>query len=323
MIDEVVPLAQITADINAIPRHKRQPASQLKSEISTNDCLQILYLVACGCIRDTEDTTRFWRFMRFDFILMILSVSQPLSDIQTMVSLLRTSVLETSFATIVSVGAHDQRVCEKHIINNMTLLLIDNPRVADGELPYDTIEVGELRLQVLELMQKMCETKHGGEALAVDPYAVGRLVRVMHDELDALYDYAYGHDLKYHPSLFPPTPTSLPLPSHRHHPTTPLSFTPANSHSRAELVNLATRLLFHLTSAYPSLINMRTKLAVIPGGSQKQLIALTRLAFSEGIFFERGIEDEVVEFAHQMLEEAVTPEEGEALLRAFGSSARA
>lgn len=196
LIDEVVPLAQITADINAIPRHQRQPSSKLKEEISTNDCLQILYLVACGCMREVEDMTRFWRFMRFDFILMILSVSQPLSDLQTMLSLLHTSVLESSFATIVSVGAHDQRVCEKHVINNMTLLLIDVPRVAEGELPYDTIEVADLRLQILELMDKICDTTHGGEALAVDPYAVGRLVRVMNDELDALYDYTYGHELK-------------------------------------------------------------------------------------------------------------------------------
>ena len=148
-------------------------------------------------MREVEDMIRFWRFMRFDFILMILSVNQPLNDIETMLSLLRTSVLENSFATIVSsVGAHDQRVCEKHVINNMTLLLTDVPRVAEGEQPYDTVEVAELRLQVLELMEKMCDAKHGGEALAVDPYAVGRLVRVMNDELDALYDYTYGHDLK-------------------------------------------------------------------------------------------------------------------------------
>ena len=65
---------------------------------------------------------------------------------------------------------------------------------------------------------------------------------------------------------------------------------------------------------------MRTKLAVIPGGSHKHLIALTRLAFSEGTFFEQGIEDDVVESAHQMLEDSVTPEEGEALLGAFASA---
>lgn len=207
LIDEVVPLAQITADINAIPRHKRQPSSKLKEEISTNDCLQVLYLVACGCMREVEDMIRFWRFMRFDFILMILSINQPLDDIQTMLSLLRTSVLETSFATIVSVGAHDQRVCEKHVINNMTLLLIDVPRVAEGDHPYDTIDVAELRLLILELMEKMSDTKHGGEALALDPYAVGRLVRVMNDELDSLYEYTYGHDLKY-PSPPSPNPTN-------------------------------------------------------------------------------------------------------------------
>ena len=90
---------------------------------------------------------------------------------------------------------------------------------------------------------------------------------------------------------------------------------------RSELVNEATRLVFHLTSVFPD-INMQEKMRVIPGGAHKHLIALTRLAFSENIFYERGIEDDVVDCAHQMLENSVTPEEGEALLEAFSSAKR-
>ena len=67
---------------------------------------------------------------------------------------------------------------------------------------------------------------------------------------------------------------------------------------------------------------MQEKLRVHPGGANKYLIALTRLAFSEGIFYERGIEDDVVDCAHQMLEDSITPEEGEALLEAFSSAKR-
>lgn len=62
---------------------------------------------------------------------------------------------------------------------------------------------------------------------------------------------------------------------------------------------------------------MHAKLAVIPGGVHKHLVVLTRLAFSEGLVLEAGIEDDVVECAHRLLEESVTPEEGEALLRCF------
>lgn len=89
---------------------------------------------------------------------------------------------------------------------------------------------------------------------------------------------------------------------------------------RCELVNQSTRILFHLTSVYSGLIDMQVKLRVIPGGTHKYLIALTRLAFSEGIFYERGIEEDVVDCAHQMLETLVTPQEAEALLEAFSSA---
>ena len=65
---------------------------------------------------------------------------------------------------------------------------------------------------------------------------------------------------------------------------------------------------------------MQEKLRVIPGGPDKYLIGLTRLAFSEGIFFEQGIANDVVDCAHQMLEDSVTPEKAEALLEAFSSA---
>jgi hypothetical protein len=67
---------------------------------------------------------------------------------------------------------------------------------------------------------------------------------------------------------------------------------------------------------------MQEKLRVHPGGVYKHLIALTRLAFSEGIYYEKGIEDDVVDCAHQMLEDTVTPEEGEALFEVFSSAKR-
>lgn len=85
---------------------------------------------------------------------------------------------------------------------------------------------------------------------------------------------------------------------------------------RCQLVNASTRLLFHLTTNYPTL-NMQTKLQFIPGGTHKYLIALTRLAFSEGIFYEQGIEEDVADAAHQMLEALVNPQEAEALSEAF------
>ncbi|MCJ1381176.1 hypothetical protein MMC17_004285 [Xylographa soralifera] len=289
VMDEVIELAQKTADINVIPRFKRftaaaakEPKKELNDNIDTNECLQILYLIALACIRRKEDIARFWRFMRFDFIMMMFRTSQPVEDIQLMLKLLETSVQENTFAMITNSAT--QIESEQHIIDRVSLMLIDVPKAAEGEQPYDAVEIAEMRIQVLSFVEKLCDKRHGGEAFAKHPLATGRLVRVMNHELNALYDHKFGHEY------------------------------------RAELVNQATRLLFHLTSAYPNIINMQEKLRAHPGGVYKHLIVLTRLAFSDGLFFERGIEDDVVDCAHQMLEDTVTPEEGEALLEVFSTA---
>ena len=73
---------------------------------------------------------------------------------------------------------------------------------------------------------------------------------------------------------------------------------------------------------YSDFINIQERLATTPGGAHKYLIVLTRLNFSEGVFYEKGIEDDVVECAQHLLENWVTPEEGEALVEAFSSARR-
>ena len=308
-MDEVIELAQKTADINVIPRFKRftaaaakEPKKELNDDIDTNECLQILYMIALACIERKEDIARFWRFMRFDFIMMIFRTSQPVEDIQLMLKLLETSVQENTFAMITNSAT--QLESEQHIIDRTSLMLIDVPKAAEGEQPYDAVEIAEMRIQVLSLVEKLCDKKHGGEAFAKHPLAIGRLVRVMNHELNALYDHKFGHEYRF---------VSLALGGN-------LGITRTNMCIRAELVSQATRLLFHLTSAYPNIINMQEKLRVHPGGVYKHLIVLTRLAFSDGFFFERGIEDDVVDCAHQMLEDTVTPEEGEALLEVFSTA---
>ena len=83
-------------------------------------------------------------------------------------------------------------------------------------------------------------------------------------------------------------------------------------------MNQSVRLLYHFTNVYADEIgNLQEKLSAPPTSVYKYMITLSRLAFSEGIFFERGIDDDVLDCAHQMLEELVTPEEGEALQKAF------
>lgn len=195
--DEVLQYAQLTADINMIPRFKRVPAAQIKTETDTNLCLQILHLMAYDCLRRKEDIERFWRIMRFDFSVMMLNVAQPIEELHIAISLLRTSILETSFAMRVTPGDGTQGKSQEHVIERFSRLLFEVPLAMEGAGPHENTEIAKLRLQVLSLLEAMCDNKHGGEALATHKDVIGRLVRVMNDELDALYDHQYGHEYRY------------------------------------------------------------------------------------------------------------------------------
>jgi hypothetical protein len=65
---------------------------------------------------------------------------------------------------------------------------------------------------------------------------------------------------------------------------------------------------------------MQERLSTIHGGNQKYLVCLARLNFSEGgLVLDADLEPEVAECAHELLELAVTPEEGDAIHAAFSS----
>jgi hypothetical protein len=69
---------------------------------------------------------------------------------------------------------------------------------------------------------------------------------------------------------------------------------------------------------YDNIIDMQKKVAVIPGGSQKYLVCLSRLNFSDDdLVLESGIDPDIARCAVHMLEFFVTPEEGEAIQSAF------
>jgi hypothetical protein len=184
--------AQTTADVNLIPRF--QGRSKLTVEIDTKECLQILHLIAYDCLRTHTDIEHFWRSMRFDFVLMMVSGTQPMEELHLAINLLRTSVLETSFSMIIPPGDGNQSKTQAFVIERISRLLINVPLIGEGAEPYDVTEIAQLRLEVLSLMERMCDNKFCGEALATHKNIIGRLVRVMNNELDALYDFHYGHE---------------------------------------------------------------------------------------------------------------------------------
>ena len=306
MISDLVVVTQGTADVNILPRYRRKrkatttstaltstgtatkdaplPEDDTSPHIDTQACLQLLDLAATLLRREPGALGTFWQAMRFDFISMVLRPFQDAADVLVLARLLATSVRADGFAMVVPPDA-SQAKSEAHVTDRMTAMLIEVPRPSpeSGELEVDAALVAEMRLQLLELVEAMCGRRYCAAALARHPLALGRLARTLHDELAALYDYRHGHEL------------------------------------RVELVNRATRLLFHLTTKYGDEIgDLQAKLrATTPTSVYKYLIGLSRLAFSDGVFLERGIEEDVIDCAHQMLEVLVTPEEAEELQRAF------
>lgn len=284
LTDSLMGLVQETADIIIIPRCQKKPPRRDACQISSEACLRVIQIVAQDCSANAEEISRFWRTMRFDFTMMLLSFLHPLEELHIAVAILRTSVLKNSFAMVIPHGDGKQDVSEAHVIDNLSRLLVESPRLSQGEPLLDAVQLCELRIEILGLLHAMCEQQYCAEALAKHRLVIGRLVRVMNDELDRSYDFLYGHD------------------------------------QRIALVNAATHLLYFLISKYAPLIDLQARLSVIPGGEKKFLIVLTRLAFSEGGFLEGGIRDEVVDEAHQLLEMRISPEEADQLVSAFAST---
>lgn len=80
------------------------------------------------------------------------------------------------------------------------------------------------------------------------------------------------------------------------------------------------RLLYHLVTKYDD-IDMQGKLSIIPGGTQRYLLCLSRLNFSDpDLLLESAIDSDVPGRALDLLDLFVSPEEGEAIHAAFSAA---
>ncbi|KAL9114461.1 MAG: hypothetical protein Q9227_001542 [Pyrenula ochraceoflavens] len=308
VIEDLLKVLQHTIELNGIPRFNHSPVSHHasgkskhtpKSELVAVDetaCLEMLYTAACACVHTEKHIKYFWQTVNPDLVLMMLNSSQLIPNIVFMLDILSTSILGTTFGTIVA-SETDQAAIEKHIVNRITWLLWETPRVDEGDEPYTKAEICDFRLEVMSLLSLLAfgsphphnddpneHYHHSSALLARHPTALARIFRCMYDSLDFLYTHPPEHDLF------------------------------------ATLVNEGTRIVHHLLQVYGNEIDLSQKLNTINGGVQKHRVVLTRLAFSEGLLLEEGITDETVVMAHDMLEQAVTPEEAEALMDVFHSS---
>ncbi|TVY84456.1 hypothetical protein LSUE1_G001278 [Lachnellula suecica] len=280
VVDTIVPLTQLTADIIIIPRFQTKPTNGHEKDIDVSACLGLLHLVALGCMCEQQHILHFWKLMRFDFVLVMLSTNHPTSEFEMMLQILSTSVFRDSFGAILA-----DRSVHDNILDRLTYPMSEVPLLPGSSKRMDLGVLSDLRFKVIQLMTSMTRSPFASKAMAMHPLAIGRIVGLISDELDELYDYKARH---------------------------------AES---ARIISLATRLLYYLVTKFDDEIDMQKKLSVIRGGSQKYLLCLSRLNFSEDdLVLESGIDPDIAGCALEMLELVVTPEEGDAIHSAFSSS---
>lgn len=346
LMRQIAPLCLKTTDLVAVPTARAAqskmledaPSAQLKLLIDPLDYLDLLQLLTVNCLSDDEALASFWSTMEWDFVLIMLHRAQPVEQIMQMLQLLSTSILPGSFGATAGPRNSDvtpnasavmppqQNRHEAALIDRLTVLLFETPSSLLSEAKHGTSSASTpskpvllLRTQVLNLLTELADSQYGGLLLAQHRTAFARLVRFLHDAILAMYDYF--------PEAVPAASTTEPTPSLGKTP-----FKTSHDHYTTH-VNLTVLLLATLTDVLiPSptdpttttRIDVRTKLSAVPGygAPEKHLISLSRIAFADGLTaIERGIDVEAADAAHRMLDELLSPEEGDNVVQVFGGSA--
>ncbi|KIW08849.1 uncharacterized protein PV09_00775 [Verruconis gallopava] len=251
-------------------------------------CLELLNTLAEAATPNKDAITLFWQHMKFDFVLMLLMKAQPIGQIGLMLELLRTSALQDTFGAISDGERERQDRREIDTLDRLTVLL--GEKFEQDRSDITSTALFEMRERVIAVLVALVSKEHGALLIATHRHAIGRLFKFLHASINSLYLYTQSSD---HSSLI-------------------------------RSINSAVTILYLLCSSTGAVqtkvnVDIRQKLSVIPGGMHIHLLALTRLAFAERIWYERGIEESSMERAHEMLDEWLSPEEGEGLMMMFGS----
>ena len=317
LIEEAVPLCthciekvvQILHRVSTTPSWLSTADGQehalILDDIDIDEMLDFLLQMAGAASLSTERIEVFWRLVDISALLSMLNKALSISQITMALQILSTSTLETSFGPISEDevdAVQKQTKSEKDIVDKLTILLFDVPKAPKDEPPYDPIEILELRIEVLNVLKALCATDHCCTLLASHRSFIGRLIRFLDRQVNALYDIQPSFGLENLSLSASPSPNPHDL------------TVKCISHSTLLLYTL----LRHAETCDPPLphFSFLAKLQAVKGGYHKFLTSLTRLAFSEQLVFEHGLGEQVVEAAHTVLDNVLSPEEGEAILRA-------
>ncbi|KAH6612845.1 hypothetical protein B0J18DRAFT_69662 [Chaetomium sp. MPI-SDFR-AT-0129] len=342
-----------TADGN-ISDHPDVTVRQLCLSINVAQCLSLLYLAALACLPEpcrkaesaefgiSDPQGDFWRAMELDFILTMLSPKQPETDWMAMMTLLRTSVSPSSIGPAVSSATGSEAERRDPRIGSSTATLLDcvstflyqPPLWATSGLVKDIAA----RSAALGTLTAFATSQFGLLQIAMSDVAIPRLVTVLCWAVDRLYDADLPLTAKKVDDMDAPglgdkmdidNPETMAQKGSKAQDTAIDS--PATADSNLDIVSDTSSLLARLVSQATWLLhlivtspetadvaNTSAKLAASYGGSQRYFLTLARLNFAEeDLVLEAGIDVDTVELAHELLELAVTPDEGEEISEVF------
>lgn len=287
-------------------------------ETTISSCLSLLLFLTRNAAQTEETVATVWKLIPHDFPLLVLNLRRPrpLHDLDMMLRILATSNTSISFGPIAFVSTSETQAYASKLLDYLVILLT-NRGTSAVQRSMSKEGLIRLRLSLLQTFSAMIASPAGSRSLALHPLFVGNLILLLNDSLDGLYVTTPGIPIR---------------------------------ETFVNIVNLATRVLYTLVTSENTkhLIDRRAKLAAVPGAGHKHLVGLTRLAFLEldenepdasatslpgdadegpsvfirwnlGSVLEFGIEPEVSDMAHAILDEFLSPEEGEILVRVFSS----
>ena len=280
----------------------------LDEHMDATRILSLLNLSALACATTPSQTQNgfectaagFWRLVSLDLVLALLSPKQKPDVVAAMLNLLASSSLPDSIGPVAPVGdgAHAAAAVARAVIDRVSAKLTEQPRA-----PAAPRLRRRLRLAALRTLVAFARHPFGALQLASHDSALPRLVACLSASMDELYDQLVP------PTALPPPPPPLGLPQ------------PAPSADLYQIISQSVLLVHALVTSdgTSDVADISHKLSLTHAGSQRYLLALGRLTFAEeGLVIEAGIDSDVVEAAHELLEMAVTPDEGQAISEAFG-----
>jgi Protein of unknown function (DUF3636) len=314
LLDKVVLLATQTIEIDA--EQPKAPIEAQNINIKTEECLKLLASLAIACTGSQDKVALFWKTTSFKFVALLLLADQPLDHVAAMCELLTYSSTDTSFGPVFvpdeTQEATSQEEIELWIAERLTLLLSEVPAHSEAtpESLFPLFHILPFRLKVLDALAAMCTPPRGGVALVQHHSAIARLFEFLYEHVEALYSYE------------PTIVSNSKL----------VSLTVACINKAMfvihQLLHTPVQMVNEEGVEVEGPIDVRDKLKAVNGGEFMHTIALTRLVFAEQpdlAFAELEPQEletwtHVGDAAHGMLDEFLSPDEGEMLLKMFSTS---